>query len=379
MLTGPFAPPSSRARLGRAGARVAHCPNSTFSSRAVHRDLWSRSLNILGIQKALELQLGTAIKCLQTDMGGEYLCFAKTLASLGIKLQFSCPYTHQQNGVPERKHRHIAELGLTLLSHATMPIKFWCEAFMIAAFIINSLPSSREGCNTMEFIGLKNIGEKLESRVSRFADIYLLDVTMMIPPCTSDEHGDWPRPLPVIPELENALDITKRKEGDITLNSWGWEKIRLNGRPRTWHFVELRSAMKGFSPQTSFDDQTMFDGRRPQILSRSSQSSFSLLRPGNFWLIEPPICQQIPNETLWYLDLAMVSSRTMHIAWDDAGCLCPGGDLFNYAAPGEEANGFGDVLGWADDSSILSKGDTVDILNSEKCSANLQRLNRWVV
>ncbi|KAL5743593.1 hypothetical protein ACOSP7_026460 [Xanthoceras sorbifolium] len=79
------------------------------------------------------------------------------------------------------------------------------------------------------------------------------------------------------------------------------------------------------------------------------------------------------------LSSAQVSSRTMHIAWDDAGCLCPGGDLFNYAAPGEEANGFGDVLGWADDSSILSKGDTVDILNSEKCSANLQRLNRWVV
>jgi hypothetical protein len=28
-----------------------------------------------------------------------------------------------------------------------------------------------------------------------------------------------------------------------------------------------------------------------------------------------------------------VSSRTLHIAWDDAGCLCPIGDLFNYAAP----------------------------------------------
>ncbi|KAL5822897.1 hypothetical protein ACOSQ4_020797 [Xanthoceras sorbifolium] len=28
--------------LGRAGGRVAHCQNLTFSSRAVHRDLWSR-------------------------------------------------------------------------------------------------------------------------------------------------------------------------------------------------------------------------------------------------------------------------------------------------------------------------------------------------
>lgn len=26
----------------------------------------------------------------------------------------------------------------------------------------------------------------------------------------------------------------------------------------------------------------------------------------------------------------------MHIPWDDAGCLCPVGDLFNYAPPGDE-------------------------------------------
>lgn len=24
----------------------------------------------------------------------------------------------------------------------------------------------------------------------------------------------------------------------------------------------------------------------------------------------------------------------MHVPWDEAGCLCPVGDLFNYAAPG---------------------------------------------
>lgn len=26
----------------------------------------------------------------------------------------------------------------------------------------------------------------------------------------------------------------------------------------------------------------------------------------------------------------------MHISWDDAGCLCPFGDFFNYAAPAED-------------------------------------------
>lgn len=33
----------------------------------------------------------------------------------------------------------------------------------------------------------------------------------------------------------------------------------------------------------------------------------------------------------------------MHISWDDAGCLCPVGDLFNYAAPGEESDCVEDV------------------------------------
>ncbi|KAL5810177.1 hypothetical protein ACOSQ4_026745 [Xanthoceras sorbifolium] len=32
-------------------------------------------------------------------------------------------------------------------------------------------------------------------------------------PWTSDEHGDWHRPLLVILKLKNAVDVTKRKEG----------------------------------------------------------------------------------------------------------------------------------------------------------------------
>ena len=35
------------------------------------------------------------------------------------------------------------------------------------------------------------------------------------------------------------------------------------------------------------------------------------------------------------MTLLKISSRTLHVQWDEAGCLCPVGDLFNYAAPGE--------------------------------------------
>lgn len=42
----------------------------------------------------------------------------------------------------ERKHRHIVELGLTLLAQAQLPFKFWWDAFHTALYDINRLPSS---------------------------------------------------------------------------------------------------------------------------------------------------------------------------------------------------------------------------------------------
>jgi hypothetical protein len=57
---------------------------------------------------------------------------------MGITHRVSCPHTHQQNGSAERKHRHIVETGL---AHASMPIKFWDEAFLTVTFLINRMPT----------------------------------------------------------------------------------------------------------------------------------------------------------------------------------------------------------------------------------------------
>jgi histone deacetylase 1/2 len=53
----------------------------------------------------------------------------------------SSRHTHQQRGTAERKHRHIVETGLTLLSHASVFLCYWNDAFSIACFLINRLPS----------------------------------------------------------------------------------------------------------------------------------------------------------------------------------------------------------------------------------------------
>ena len=48
---------------------------------------------------------------------------------------------YPQNSSAGRKHRHIVEVGLSLLAHASMPVRFWDEAFQTTCFLINRLPS----------------------------------------------------------------------------------------------------------------------------------------------------------------------------------------------------------------------------------------------
>jgi hypothetical protein len=56
-------------------------------------------------------------------------------------IMFLAPHTHQQNSVVERKHRHIVEIGLSLLATASMPLKYWDEAFLAATYLINRTPT----------------------------------------------------------------------------------------------------------------------------------------------------------------------------------------------------------------------------------------------
>ncbi|KAJ0083678.1 hypothetical protein Patl1_29526 [Pistacia atlantica] len=51
------------------------------------------------------------------------------------------PYTPQQNGVSERRHRHLVETGLTLLHDASLPLSYWPHAFQTATYLINGQPT----------------------------------------------------------------------------------------------------------------------------------------------------------------------------------------------------------------------------------------------
>jgi histone deacetylase 1/2 len=89
-----------------------------------------------------ELQLGHSLKALQSDWGGEFRPFTKYLSELGIIHRLICPHTHHQNGVVERKHRHVVDMGLTLLSQSNLPLHYWDHAFLTAVHLINRLPTA---------------------------------------------------------------------------------------------------------------------------------------------------------------------------------------------------------------------------------------------
>lgn len=81
------------------------------------------------------------IKIVQSDGGIEYKPLTKLFLQHGITHRMSCPYTLEQNGIAERKHHHIVEVGLSLLDHSNVPSCFWDDAFVSAAHIINHTPS----------------------------------------------------------------------------------------------------------------------------------------------------------------------------------------------------------------------------------------------
>ncbi|KAG9453782.1 hypothetical protein H6P81_006686 [Aristolochia fimbriata] len=94
-------------------------------------------------QILVENQFSAKIKVFQSDGGIEFMSkkFQDLLSSSGIHHNVSCPYTPQQNGLVERKHRHIVEMGLTLLAPASMPKSHWDSTFATSVYIINRLPT----------------------------------------------------------------------------------------------------------------------------------------------------------------------------------------------------------------------------------------------
>ncbi|XP_059310027.1 uncharacterized protein LOC132061188 [Lycium ferocissimum] len=83
------------------------------------------------------------IKIVRSDNGTEFvnsIC-DNLFKKLDIVHQRTCPYTPQQNGVPERKHRHILEVTRAIRYQGKVPIKVWGHCVSTAVYLINRMPS----------------------------------------------------------------------------------------------------------------------------------------------------------------------------------------------------------------------------------------------
>jgi transposase InsO family protein len=65
-------------------------------------------------KKFVETCFQKPLKTLYSDNGGEFIALKSYFLRHGITHYTTAPYTPQQNGVFERRHRHIVETGLTL-------------------------------------------------------------------------------------------------------------------------------------------------------------------------------------------------------------------------------------------------------------------------
>jgi hypothetical protein len=90
-----------------------------------------------------EAETGERANYFRSDGGGEYGSsdFLKYLESKGIHHEKTNAYTPQENGVAERMNRTLVESARAMLNDAGLPKKYWGDAILHTAHILNRVPT----------------------------------------------------------------------------------------------------------------------------------------------------------------------------------------------------------------------------------------------
>jgi hypothetical protein len=127
---------------------VDDCTRMTWLYLLKHKD------EVFSVFKSFHAMVNTQfsakIQVLRSDNGGEYVNhqFHDYFNLHGILHETSCPQTPQQNGIAERKNRHILETARALLINAHAPSRYWTDAVTTAVHLLNRLPSKVLGFQT---------------------------------------------------------------------------------------------------------------------------------------------------------------------------------------------------------------------------------------
>lgn len=89
----------------------------------------------------VQTQFNCMVKTLRADNGAGFTSLRSFFDSKGIVFHTSCPSTPQQNGVIERKHCHLLNVGRALRFQGNLPLTFWGQSVQTACYLINHLPT----------------------------------------------------------------------------------------------------------------------------------------------------------------------------------------------------------------------------------------------
>jgi hypothetical protein len=114
-----------------------------------HKYIWLYSLKqksqvkniFLSFKAITKKHFNQNIHTLYSNNDGEYIALANLLTFHDISHLTTPPHTPKQNGFSERRHLLIVKTGLTLLSHASIPLSYWSYAFATAVYLINRMPT----------------------------------------------------------------------------------------------------------------------------------------------------------------------------------------------------------------------------------------------
>ena len=122
-------------------------------------------LNFKHYTAHVEQQTGKKLKALRCDNGGEFTSssFRNYCNSKGILIEYTSPYTSQQNGVSERHIRTLSCMVRSLIQDAGLSDEYWAEALQTAVFLKNRTASRTLEWNSPYYMWYKE-DPKLENK-----------------------------------------------------------------------------------------------------------------------------------------------------------------------------------------------------------------------
>lgn len=126
-------------------------------------------------------QFHSKIQVLKTDNARDYFNthLGHYLVEKGIVHTSSCVDTPQQNGVAERKNRHLLEVSRAIMFTNNVPKYLWGEALLTATYLINRMPS-----RVLKFQAPRDILSKSHPHILSFTS----DLPLKIFGCTAFVH-----------------------------------------------------------------------------------------------------------------------------------------------------------------------------------------------